>query len=179
MFPIRRIEYFEDEGPNVFVPGLMAAGILLSIVMLAADAAKWLWPSRGERARGARIAHKLQGRINDLESVALGTAPKPFRVKREPRGVVVSIALAIASFAATHEIFFATIRVYGARTGSLAQRGWTLSGGFFFASVCASIGVLAMLNVISPAGRRPRWLASVNSNWLLGRIPRVEDPEEV
>jgi hypothetical protein len=179
MFPVRRIESSEDAGLNVFVPGLMAAGILLSIVMLAADATKALLPSRGQRARHARIARRLRGRVNDLESIALGVAPHPFKVEREPRGVIASIAVALASLAATYAIVAATVGAYSARTGSLSHRGWTLSGGFGLASLCAAVGVLALINVFLREGRRPLWLEQASRHWLLGRLPRTREFEEV
>jgi hypothetical protein len=177
MFRVRRADKFEMGDLNVFVPGLMAAGILASMAMLIADGAKKLWPSRGHRARVIELDRRAAGRVRDLESVGLGIAPVPKRVDRIPRNSIASSAIAFASLTVALGIARATIGMYTARTGELAGRGWTLSVGLGLAAAIAIFGSVALLLALTRGRARRPWLLIAAQRWPLGQLPQPR-PEE-
>jgi hypothetical protein len=177
MFHVRRPDAFEVGDLNVFVPGLMAAGILMSMAMLIADGAKRLWPSRGHRARLIALDRLAAGRVSDLESIGLGVAPVPKQVVRTPRNATTSAAIAFVSLSAALGIARTTIGLYTARTGELAGRGWTLSLGIGLASAFASFGIVALLLALTRGRTRRPWLLIAARRWPLGQLP-APTPEE-
>lgn len=174
MFRVRREVPLETGDLNVFVPGLMAAGLMMSMGMLIADASRRLWGARGKRARAIEMARRAAGRVSDLQSVPMGVAPVATKLIRIPRNALASGALALGSFAIAGVIARATVGAYSARTGSLAQRGWTLTGGLGVAGVVAVFGGLALLLALSRGYRRPAWLLTAARYWPLGQLPDLD-----
>src|ERR687896_178713 len=154
MFRVRRNEPFETGDLNVFVPGLMAAGILVSMAMLIAD-----------------------GRVSDLESIGLGMAPVPKRIERIPRSAITSSALAFVSSTAAHGIARTTIGSYTARTGELAGRGWTLSIGLGLAGTFAIFGAVALMLALTRGRTHRPWLLIAARRWPLGQLPHPTQEE--
>jgi hypothetical protein len=171
MFRVRRSDPLETGDLNVFVPGLMAAGILTSMAMLVADGAKRLWPSRGRRARAIELDRRAAGRVSDLLSVGLGTAPIPKRIDRIPRSAISSFAIAVVSMTAALGVARTTIGAYTARTGELSSRGWTLTVGLGVAGALALLGGVALLLALSRGHTRHPWLLAAARRWPLGQLP--------
>jgi hypothetical protein len=171
MFRVRRDDPLETGDLNVFVPGLMAAGLMMSMGMLIADASRRLWGTRGKRARTIELARRAAGRVSDLQSVGIGVAPIATKLIRIPRNAVASGALALGSFATAVAITRTTVGAYSARTGSLAHRGWTLTGGLGLAGAFALLGAIALLLALSARYKRPAWLLAAARYWPLGQLP--------
>ena len=177
MFRVRRSDNLELGDLNVFVPGLMAAGILVSMAMLIADGAKRLWPSRGRRARVIELNRRAAGRVRDLESIGLGIAPAPLRIERIPRSAIASSAIGFASLTVALGIARGAIGMYTARTGALSGRGWTLSVGLGVAGVCAIFGTVALLLALTRGRSRQPWLLVAARRWPLGQLPELKQEE--
>src|ERR687896_683789 len=177
MFRVRRTEPFETGDLNVFVPGLMAAGILVSMAMLIADGAKKLLLSRGHRARLIELQRHAAGRVSDLESIGLGMAPVPKRIERIPRSAITSSALAFVSLTAALGIARTTIGSYTARTGELAGRGWTLSIGLGLAGTFAIFGAVALMLALTRGRTHRPWLLIAARRWPLGQLPHPTQEE--
>lgn len=155
---------------GVFVPGLMGAGILLSIVMLVSDGLRRMFPVRGERARAARLEANALGRVQDLRSVARGVAPHPVRVRHVPRPRIASALLGLLAAGIAVALISATQSIYHAEAGVLADRGWTLGAGYSGAAIFGTgAAVWILSSVTGPA--RPRWLERAAAVPPLGGLP--------
>lgn len=155
---------------GVFVPGLMGAGILLSMAMLVADGVRKLAPIDGEKARAARITAVAKGRVADLLALPGGEPPRPFRVRRVPRSRRHSLLLGLVSGATALVLFSTTWQVYEAETGVLADRGWTLSFGFVVTGLFALAAVIWLLGA-AIGGRGPWWWERTAGWGVLGTLP--------
>ena len=176
MLRTKRASWLSEEqtdGLNVFVPGLMAAGILMSIGMLIGDAFRKLVPAAGKKARAAQISLKSQGRVNDLSAIGLGVAPTKPHIERVPRRRLQAIALALASLWVAFFIIESTITAYTSTRGTLAGRGWTLTGGFSLAFVPLCLGLMWGLSVFYRHAQ-PAWLRQATQRWPIGSLP---DPQ--
>ena len=160
----------EDEDLQVFVPGLMASGILVSIGMLVWDGIKRAFPNLGSRARSAALVSNASGRLDDLLAVERGEVPQAMRVERVRRNRVRSLALAMLAAIATALTTMTTVYAYGAEEGTLAGRGWTLSFGLGLATVFAVLSGLWLASALW-GGREPQWLASAHTHWPIGVLP--------
>ena len=178
MIPNRHSWLYEDDGDlQVFVPGLMAGGILVSIGMLVWDAIKKLIPNTTRRARAAELHVRAVGRVNDLLSVEAGEAPRPGRVERIVRNRLAAAGLALAALAGAGTIAFMTFGAYSARTGTLAHRGWTLTGGFSVAGVATALGLVWVASA-AYGHRAPAWLRRAATRWPVGALPDADAPRE-
>lgn len=177
MLPVRRPSSMADDvdGLGVFVPGLMGAGLLVSMAMLLADGFRRLVPSRGRRAWAAALVRRARGRVEDLRSVSTGAVAVPWRPRRVPRGRLSSLAWGVALAGLAVAAVAGSVAIYHGKEGVLSDRGWTLAGGFLLG---APLGLLALVAIVSAAlGRaRPGWLARLSAAGPLGRLP---DPDEV
>jgi hypothetical protein len=160
----------EDAGLNVFVPGLMVTGILVSMIMLVADGIKRLMPARGEKARAVEMELKVRGRVTDLTSVALGNDPVPPRIDRVPRSRAASAGLALVFLSIAGLLIVATISAYTTPDTTLYERGWTLSIGFGAAALPAVFGLLWLVSVIF-GDNPPEWLRRAARHWPVGTLP--------
>ncbi len=162
------------EQAGVFVPGLMGAGILLSIVMLASDGIKKLFPVRGERARVARARVAARGRAHDLLAVGSGRPPQPARVRHVPRSRVGSLALGLIGGLTAAAVVAATQAIFHSQTGVLAERGWTLGAGYSLAAIFSVAGAVWVTSGLL-GDARPRWLETLASWPPLGGLPYPEE----
>jgi hypothetical protein len=159
-----------EDGLNVFVPGLMVTGILVSMVMLVADQVRRLFPARGQRARAVRIEMKSRGRISDLAAVGLGVTPETPRIDRVPRDRFGALGLAAIALCAAGLMAVATIGAYTTPGGTLYHRGWTLSFGFGVALIPAVLGAYWLLSAV--LGRtQPEWMLRAARRWPFGGLP--------
>lgn len=160
---------------GVFVPGLMGAGILLSIVMLVTDGVRRMFPVRGERARAARIRSVAMGRANDLLAVGRGIAPEPARVRHVPRGRWASVLLGLLTAVTAAVVLVATQSLFNSDMIDLAGREeWGFGLGWGAAALLASgAGIWLLSGVLGP--RRPEWVARLAAVPPLGELP---DPYE-
>lgn len=159
----------------VFVPGLMGAGIIVSIVMLASDGLQRLFPTRGKRARAVLIATRAQARVHDLVSVRTGEPPLPAEVARVPRPGVVSLALGALALAGAAAIMVGATVVYRGHGSVLSGRGWPLGAG---AALALPLGAAGLVLVLSGAlgPHRPGWLERLARVEPLGALP---DPRSI
>lgn len=162
------------EERGVFVPGLMGAGILLSIVMLVSDGVRRLFPVRGPRARAAHARRVAQGRVNDLLAVGRGVPPVPARVHHVPRRRGSAALLGLLATGIAGALVSATESIFHAQTGVLAERGWTLGAGYSAVGIFAAGAAVWLLSAVLDDAR-PRWLHRLAAMPPLGALP---DPEE-
>lgn len=173
-----RIASMAREERGVFVPGLMGAGILLSIVMLVSDGLRRVLPVRGERARAVRAEIAAVGRARDLLAVERGRPPRPHRVRQVPRERGPSLVLGALSTTVAVTVGRVTLTIFESRTGVLADRGWTLGFGY---SAAALFGLAGLVWLASAAlgSTRPPWLDRLARWGPLGTDPdagELEDP---
>jgi hypothetical protein len=164
----------EDGDLQVFVPGLMATGILVSICMFIWDGVKRFLPDVGRRQRAARVAMNTSGRVSDLVSVESGEAPAYARVQRVRRTRGIALLLAIGSLVTAAVISYLTVGIYMSGSGTLAGRGWTLSMGFGLAGAIAVAG-LVWLTVALMDERLPAWLERTQMRWPIGVLPEPSE----
>lgn len=166
----------EDDDLQVFVPGLMATGILVSIGMLIWDGLKKFLPDVGRRQRAATLARRTSGRVNDLLSIGQGESPSFTKVERvrRARGPALLLASAAAVLAAT--ISLLTIAAYQAEQGTLAGRGWTLTAGM---SVAGAFGALATAWLFAALGNDPlpAWAERSQGCWPIGALPQPSESD--
>ncbi|MGH2730497.1 MAG: hypothetical protein ACRDJI_07785 [Actinomycetota bacterium] len=155
---------------GVFVPGLMVTGILVSMIMLAADGIKRLIPARGDKARALRMEMKVRGRVSDLASVGLGVDPVPPRIDRVPRSRVSAAGFALVSLSIAGLLIVATISAYTTPGSTLYKRGWTLSIGFGAAALPAIFGLLWLASALF-GDEPPEWLRKAARHWPIGTLP--------
>lgn len=168
----QRSFWLEDDGDlQVFVPGLMATGILVSIGMLVWDGIKRFVPDVGKRQRAARLAERSIGRVSDLISIREGDLPSVTRVSRTRRSRAACLARAGLSGVIAAAITTATLEAYAGPEGPLAERGWTLSVGLGVAGCFALGGFVWLLSGLLNANSRPAWLERVEGTWPFGDLP--------
>jgi hypothetical protein len=159
----------------VFVPGLMGAGIIVSVVMLVSDGLRQLLPARGGRARAVHITTRAQARVHDLVSVRTGEPPLPATVARVPRPRAVSLALGALALVCAAAIMAGAVVVYRGHGSVLSGRGWPLGGGVALALPLGAAGLVLLLSgALGP--RRPGWLDRIARMEPLGALP---DPQTI
>lgn len=166
----------EDDDLQVFVPGLMATGILVSIVMLLWDGVKRFLPDLGRRRRAARLSMQTSGRINDLVSIELGEAPSFTQVERVRRSRGAALLLAVVSSVSTATVSLMTLAAYQAGHGPLAGRGWTLTVGM---SAAGAFGLLTTTWLFAALGseRLPAWVERAQGLWPVGALPEPSEDD--
>lgn len=166
---------FRDER-GVFVPGLMGAGILVSIVMLVTDGIRKLFPVRGDRARAARVRAVALGRANDLRAVGRGEPPEPARVLHVPRSRGVSVILGMLALAAAVAVLAGTQSYFNSDLIDLAGREeWGFGLGWGASFLLAAGGVIWLAS--GALGKnRPELVERLASLPALGELPDPYDP---
>ena len=171
-----RARWLDDDGDlQVFVPGLMATGILVSVGMFVWDGVKKFLPDIGARKRAARLTMQSTGRVNDLVSIERGLAPTPVRIQRVRRSRGVALLLAIAAFAAASTAAYMTLMAFTIDGTSFSGRGWTLSMGMTVILLFAVPGVAWMCSALLDDG--PRWVARAETRWPIGSLPAVDESD--
>jgi hypothetical protein len=164
----------EDDELGVFVPGLMATGILVSIGMLIWDGIRRFLPDLGRKQRAARSVGRVSGRMSDLASIEQNEPPsyvRVHRVRRSRRSALVLSACALTASAAT---FYIAFSAYHESEGPLAGRGWTLSTGLVAAGGFAWLCFAWLLSCLT-SGPLPTWIETAHNRWPLGTLPQPGD----
>lgn len=172
----RRKWFDDDDGLGVFVPGLMATGILASIGMFVWDGVRRVIPDFGRRQRAATSALHTSGRVSDLTAVTLGQPPLATPTPRARRSRGIALLLALASFVAAGTLASLTLAAYLANEGRLAGRGWTLSAGFAVVAGFVTLGLVWLISALADE-RVPKWIAALNAHWPIGALPDPRDTE--
>ena len=166
-------ERFSSER-GVFVPGLMGAGILVSILMLASDGIRKLFPVRGTRARAVRIQSIAVGRANDLRAVGQGVAPVPARIRHVPRRRLPALLLGVLAGGTAVALVVATESFFDSGMVRLSGREeWGEGAGFALAGLFGlGAAVWLLSGVLGP--RRPEWIVRLASLPALGQLPDLD-----
>lgn len=177
MITRREPRWFEEDGDlQVFVPGLMATGILVSVGMFVWDGVRKLFPDIGRRRQAARLTMRSAGRVNDLASIDAGEAPEPAHVARVRRTRSAALLLAISALAVGAAISVVTLAAYNSGEGTLAGRGWTLSMGF--SVVAALVLSSAMWLCAALMGEQlPSWPHRAQARWPIGVLPEPTEAD--
>lgn len=157
----------------VFVPGLMGAGILVSIAMLVADGMRRLRPAVRGRARVWVQAVRAQGRVHDLVAVHSGEAPVSPPLPRVTRPRPAAFLLGVLAIAAGVAALLGAFELYRGSTGALGNRGWTIGAGLGVAVPLGGAGVV-WLAAASLGASAPGWLRRIAATGVLGTLP---DPD--
>lgn len=160
---------------GVFVPGLMGAGILVSIVMLVTDGVRKLFPVRGDRARAARMRSIAMGRANDLLAVGKGIPPEPATVRHVPRSRWVSLLLGVLAAAGAAAVLATTQSFFNDDIVDLAGREeWGFGLGWGTSALLATGAVVWLLSAAF-GSRRPEWVTRLASVPPLGTLPEPHE----
>ena len=155
---------------GVFVPGLMGAGILVSMAMLVTDGARKAFPTRGHRARAVRLRAVAIGRANDLRSIAHGEPPHAAVITTAPRSRPVALVLGFLCGAAAVGALSGAEAYFNADL-HLAKRGeWGLGIGWGTAAFL-SLGGVGLVSWAVAGERAPRWLRRIAAIPPLGALP--------
>ncbi|MFQ5948155.1 MAG: hypothetical protein ACE5KX_04790 [Acidimicrobiia bacterium] len=177
MLPVPRI-WWDGEGEGgslVLVPGLMGIGVMVSVLMLIADAMTRLVPV-STRRRALLMECRVRGRESDMRAVRTGEPPRPVVAVRVPRGRVAALLLAALAGSAAFLSVVVGLAI-SSRVGD-DRRTWALGLGVVAATVLASLG-LAWLSAAVAGRAMPRWLRRLHQSWPLGTYPdpgRSSDP---
>jgi hypothetical protein len=169
----------DDSDLQVFVPGLMATGILVSIGMLIWDGIKRVFPDVTGKQRYATRLARVNGRLSDLVSIESGEAPVPSYVRRVRRARLASIAMSTACWLVVASIAYITLAIYYESDGPLAGRGWTLSIGGAIASGFVWVAVISLTSALFARRQQPAWLDRVESHWPIGALPDIGDEHSI
>lgn len=155
---------------GIFVPGLMGAGILVSMAMLVTDGARKAFPTRGNRARAARRRAVAVGRANDLRSIPRGEPPRAEVITTAPRTRPVALVLGVLCGAAAVGALLGADAYFNADL-HLAKRGeWGLGIGWGTAAFL-SLGSVSLIGWASVGERVPRWARRIAAIPPLGVLP--------
>ncbi len=154
----------------VFVPGLMGAGLLVSMALLVADGARKLRPARGQRARALVLATRAHSRRRDFTTVPSGSHPAPVVLPRAPRPRPLSLGLGVLAAAVATLLVWGAVLAYRADGTTLSDRGWTIGGGVVLAALPAA-AALVLLASGALGDHRPRWLDRLARAGVLGALP--------
>ncbi|MGH9026147.1 MAG: hypothetical protein ACRDWD_08530 [Acidimicrobiia bacterium] len=166
----------DQDGTNVFVPGLMGAGLLVSMAMLAADGFRRLDPFRAEATRERATQAHAEGRVRDLHAVASGTTATPPRFTRDPRGRPVSLTGGVLALGLAVAAVWWSFVIYNSTGSVLSDRGWTLGGGGLIALALAGPGLVLLASGLLGSAT-PDWLTRLATRPPLGRAAGVESDD--
>lgn len=161
------------EGLNVFVPGLMGAGILLSAVILVSDGVRKLLPNRGVRRR-LKVVLAVRRIVVDVAEAAGIDVEERNLVRRERRPAAVYLLVAFVAL---------PLAVLVARWGfnAYSSSGSALEGNAM-AIFYGMVGALAvgLPGLVSLWLSMPRLRPPQAVNWLVRRTPfgRLSAPPE-
>ena len=175
MYSRERRWHDEDEGLQVFVPGLMATGILVSIGMFIWDGIKKFLPDMGGRQRAARLRKQTAGRVNDLTGIDRGVAPIPVHMERVRRSRGSALLLALGAFALAASVGFVTTVAYSGTGSSFSGRGWTLSMGGGVVVTSLLLGSTWLWSAL--VDNSPAWLTRAQARWPIGGFPDIDETD--
>jgi hypothetical protein len=154
----------DGDALNVFVPGLMGAGILLSGAILVSDGVRKLLPSRGIRRR-LNVVRGVRRIVVDLADAAGMSIEERNLMRRERRSVwlylvVVAVALPLAFLVGRWGF-----NAYNSVGSSLEGNAMAIAYGMIAAVALASAGLVAA-TLLFPRVNPPLPVA-----WLVERTP--------
>jgi len=169
----------DQEGTNVFIPGLMGAGLLVSMAMLVADGIRKVDPLRSQATRERAVALHAEGRARDIAAVPTGHHAEPPKLEYERRGRLTSVIAGVIGLVVAVAVVWWSITIYYGTGSVLSDRGWTVGGGVLIALLLAVPGFVLLASGAS--GRAaPAWLARLSQRPVLGRpVPLTADRSEV
>ena len=171
-----RARWLDEDGDlQVFVPGLMATGILVSVGMFIWDGVKQFLPDVGARKRAARLTMHSAGRVNDLMSIERGLAPTLPRIRRVRRSRGSALLLAVIALTAAATATFVTLAAFATEGTSFSGRGWTLSMGATVVFMFGVPGIAWLCSALLDDG--PRWVARAQTRWPIGALPAIDESD--
>ena len=169
-----RARWLDEDGDlHVFVPGLMATGILVSIGMFIWDGVRKFMPDVGARKRAARLTMNTNGRVNDLLAIERGLAPAPVRIQRVRRTRSSALIHAIGALVVAAAVGYMTFAAYTTEGTSFTGRGWTLSMGLSVTFTFAIFGIAWLCTALLEED--PRWVARAQTRWPIGALPELDE----
>lgn len=161
---------------GVFIPGLMGAGILISILLVLADGARKIIPSSGDRKR-AEIALGVYGIVSGAAYVAgRGVSPSA-RPQHGLRSRWAFALLAAASIAVGILAIRGGIDIHQSQ-GTLEGNGWPLAAGIGLAAAAFLFAIPAIL-VSLLYNRIPDPVRRIVASTAMGRLrPPPDDYAE-
>jgi membrane-associated phospholipid phosphatase len=164
----RRADLFADadvDRLNVFVPAVMSAGLLFSLVTVARDALHRLRGNGGHRAAlhaRASAIHVLTG-APPRAGLADGLRPRRFYL------VVAATALALAGY-----VLVGSLGNYIRPGGYVAEAAWLLALSLVAAGVVAAVGVVSVA-AFARWPEPPAWSQPLLTRTPLTQAPAAED----
>jgi hypothetical protein len=158
----------DQDGTNVFVPGLLGAGLLISMVMLVSDGLRRIDPLRAQAARERETMAHAEGRVRDLHAVVSGREAEPPRFAYEPRGRFATLIGGLVAVALAVAVVWWSIGIYHGTGSVLNDRGWTIGGGVLVALILAFPGLLLLSSGLLGTAE-PEWLKRLAARPPLGR----------
>jgi hypothetical protein len=152
------------DGLNVFVPGLMGAGILLSGAILVSDGVRKLLPSRGVR-RKLNVVRGVRRIVVDMAEAAGMSIEERNLVRRERRSAWLYVFITSAVMPVAFLVGRWGFNAFNSTGSALEGNAMAIVYGVFGSLVLASVG-LAAATLILPRLSPPGPVA-----WLLRRTP--------
>jgi hypothetical protein len=152
---------------QVVLPGLMGLGVIVSGLILGADAFRRLFPSRGLR-RKSQVAHRIYAVTAAAARAAGRDLPAPELLRREPRARRTYWMLGAAGVALAVLFVRQGFVVFG-DPGRLYANNWAIGLGIVVGLVPAIIAAFALTLAVAGPGRRSAKLAALVEETWLGR----------
>lgn len=163
----------KGDGLNVFVPGLMGAGILLSGAILVSDGVRKLLPSRGVR-RKLNVARGVRRIVADMAEAADMTIEERNLMCRERRSAWLYLLVTVTSVPAAVVVARWGFNAYSSSGSSLEGNAMAIFYGLIAAAVLASVG-LVTATLVFPRLDPPRRVGWLLERTLLGRLSAPPD----
>lgn len=157
----------EDEPLHVFVPGVMGAGIILSVIILVAEGIRKTFPSHGVR-REVEVARGVQGVVAGAARAAGYPPGKWIGPRRVLRSRVFYAILSIGCTMAATLLINGGVAAYTSTEG-LAGNPWPLGWGIGLGTGFALVA-LGSLIVAVVHRRLPRAIRHLVADTPVGRL---------
>ena len=156
-----RGEWAEDGGDmNVFVPGLMGAGILISGAILVADGVRHLLPSRGVRRR-LNVMRGVRRIVVDLADAAGIEIAERNLIHRRARSRWLYLSVAMGAVALAVIAARWGFNAFNSSGSSLEGNAMAVFYGLVVAASVGSAGLVALaLAAVGPQSRVLRWVVA-------------------
>ncbi len=163
----------EGDGLNVFVPGLMGAGILLSGAILVSDGVRKLLPSRGIRRR-LNVVRGVRRIVVDMADAAGISIEEHNLELRERRSVWLYILVTVTTLPLATVVGRWGFNAYNSTGSALEGNAIAIGYGISAAIVLASVGLLTATLLVPRLGP-PQPVVWVLERTLLGRLAAPPD----
>jgi hypothetical protein len=162
-----------DERTNVFVPGLMGAGILLSGAILISDGVRRLLPSQGVRRR-LNVVHGVRRIIVDLAEAAGMEIEERNLLRRERRTSWLYLLMSAVTLPLAFLVGRWGFNAYNSVGSSLEGNAMAIFYGMFVAVVLGAVGLVG-ITLWFPRLDPPRSVAWLVDRTALGRLTEPPD----